>query len=127
MHAVIGRRLQSTLEVCILGTFPRPKKCKVGNKFIDLSLALAKRRISMSWKSPLGPDITRWESDVQLWTGAGEQALLREKGKGLRKENISTDWATVLHEFTHGDVDSDNVTVVTGSPDRNEAEIVVQR
>ena len=103
IQAATGSRLQTTAEVCLLGIFPRNKKTKVGNKFMDLALALAKRCIAMSWKSPLGPNVDRWRLDVQLWAEAEEQALRKEEIRGLRKDNISTDWAVVLHAFSQGE------------------------
>ena len=119
IKSTLERDLPCTMRVCILGIFKRSKKHKVRNKFVDLALALAKRRLSIAWKSPTGPEIAKWETDVKCWAGAEEQALRREEARGLRRKPIATDWAAVFSEFSQMVEDSDMDMETGDSPMRN--------
>ena len=95
----LEREIPCTIAVCLMGAFPRPKKCRVGNKFVDLALVLARRGLSIAWKSPEGPDKVRWEKEVQKWAEAEQQALRKEEAKGLRRRPMASDWATIISNF----------------------------
>ena len=84
---------------------------------MDLALVLARRGLSIAWKSPDGPDIVRWEKEVQKWAGAEEQALRREEAKGLRRRPIATDWSAVLGDFV-GTGEEHEALVEIGEPSR---------
>ena len=116
LQQLLHRAVPCTLEACILGLFSRPKPKKVGNRFIDLALALAKRQISLNWKAAHGPQISKWELDLMRWGKAEEQALRREETRGIRKNPVASLWAEVMHsvEFPDSedsdDTDEDNGT-----------------
>ena len=93
------RDLQCTMEVCLLGRFQRPKKQKVGSRFVDLGLALARRRITLKWKDRIGPTIEGWLRDVELWAQAEERAIRKEEARGIRQTPIAEDWAEMVAEF----------------------------
>lgn len=96
LSKVLGRDLPLTLHTCILGLFPRPPKRKVGNRFIDLALDLAKRRIGLTWKSARRPLLATWSRDVVVWGGAEGRALLCKESKGVRKLPMAGQWSEVL-------------------------------
>ena len=103
----LQRMVPCDIESCILIQFSRPKMKKVGNRFLDLAMALAKRQISMNWKNPRVPGMTKWEADVKVWARAEEQALRREEAKGLRRKPIALQRTTVFNAFTRTNEDTD--------------------
>lgn len=98
---VLGRDLPLTLQTCILGLFPRPPKRKVGNRFRDSALGLAKRCIAMEWKSAREPQFPAWSRDVVVWGGAEGRALAWEESRGMRKLPMADQWKEVLASWEH--------------------------
>ena len=78
------------MESCLLGLYPRPMAKKVGNRCINLALALARRQTSMNWKAATGTLECRWESDVLNWAGAEGKALRREETRALCRRPIAS-------------------------------------
>ncbi|KAJ1108583.1 hypothetical protein NDU88_005959 [Pleurodeles waltl] len=69
------------LKVCLLGLFPSPVYDKVGNRFLDLALELAKRQNAMTWKSLVGTVSARWETALRDRARAEDLALRREEAR----------------------------------------------
>ncbi|KAJ1090471.1 hypothetical protein NDU88_003603 [Pleurodeles waltl] len=90
------------METCLLGLFGRPRPKKAGDGFIDLALTLAKRRISMSWKSAEGPCIQDWTQDVTRWGRAEVTVLKREESRGIRHKPLASLWAEVMDAWEDG-------------------------
>ncbi|KAJ1109864.1 hypothetical protein NDU88_007222 [Pleurodeles waltl] len=110
LNKTLGRPLPCNLEVCLLGDFCRPKKHKTGSRFLDLALALARRRIAIHCKAKLGPSIEAWAREVTQGSRAEESVLRREGEQGLRRCLIAELWSEVLEswECPEGDMESDH-------------------
>ncbi|KAJ1082834.1 hypothetical protein NDU88_002999 [Pleurodeles waltl] len=77
------------MEGCLLGNFPRPTKRKVGTKVIGLALALAKRKVAMTWKSTSGIPVETWVKDVFTWARAEGCILRWEDAQGIRRQSLT--------------------------------------
>ena len=71
--------------LCILWHHDCTKAHKVTDRYADLALVLARRQITMSWKAPVGPSITRWKAELDKWTKCEGVALGREESRGLSR------------------------------------------
>lgn len=69
-------------------------------RFASLVLLLAKRCITMHWRSPEGPPLAAWVGAVKKWGKAEEEILRTEEARGIRKNPISMPWAMLLHSYT---------------------------
>lgn len=78
VNGVLSQNLACIPEICLLGLFPRPKSKRLGLRFIDLALLLARRRIALKWKAKQAPLVVKWEDDVSCWARAEERALIKE-------------------------------------------------
>ncbi|KAJ1093076.1 hypothetical protein NDU88_006185 [Pleurodeles waltl] len=99
LNLTLDRSLPVTLEVSLLGLLVRKPTKKVGNRFIDLSLVLAWRRIAITRKTPEGPGLTTWVHEVTCWAGVEERTLRREESQGLRRQPIAHLWAEIMEEW----------------------------
>ncbi|KAJ1102023.1 hypothetical protein NDU88_007082 [Pleurodeles waltl] len=77
------------MVACLLGDFPRPDKSKVGTRFLDLALALVKRKITMTWKSSTGIKVETWAKEVTDWARVEERILRQEDVQGTRCQLIA--------------------------------------
>ncbi|KAJ1112754.1 hypothetical protein NDU88_001015 [Pleurodeles waltl] len=98
LNNALHRHLDTNMETCLLGLFGRPRPKKAGNGFIDLALTLAKRRISMSWKSAEGPCIQDWTQDVTRCYEMGK----REESRGMQRKPLAPLWAEVMDAWEDG-------------------------
>ncbi|KAJ1115325.1 hypothetical protein NDU88_003550 [Pleurodeles waltl] len=67
-----------TVETCLLGLLPRPKKEKALPGLTNLALILAKRLLTKRWKATAPPRVSQWCAEMLDWGKAKEQ-LLKEK------------------------------------------------
>ncbi|KAJ1121009.1 hypothetical protein NDU88_009141 [Pleurodeles waltl] len=58
------------------------------DRFVDLALTLAKRRIVVAWKATVGPKVEMWVRDVMLRARAKERAQLRAESRAVRRPTI---------------------------------------
>lgn len=47
----VGILVEAKPEHCLLGLVPQPKKQKMANRLLQLTLVLAKRRVAICWMS----------------------------------------------------------------------------
>ncbi|KAJ1213127.1 hypothetical protein NDU88_000766 [Pleurodeles waltl] len=91
--------LDNTPAVCLLGFYHQPAPKKVGNRFADLVLALAKLRMVMAWKLHRGPSLETWVRAVRQWAWTEERALQREEARGNQGRPIVPQWIEVDNEW----------------------------
>ena len=115
LNMVLNRGLQPSPRVCLLGIYRRPKKKKVGNRFLDLGLAVAKKEIARNWKSVHAPKLETWKLEVERWARAEEEALTREEASGMRRQRLSDSWRTVLGAF----IDPESGATTTSDEEEN--------
>ncbi|KAJ1188001.1 hypothetical protein NDU88_004766 [Pleurodeles waltl] len=81
LNAVLNQDISCTLEADLLGLIPLPNTHKVGNCFLNLAFILAKRQISMTWKSAGGLAIAGREAAVMEWAWVEYQMLYKEEAQ----------------------------------------------
>lgn len=89
----------------ILGVRRWTKTEKVQLRFLDLALIVAKRSITMRWKSARAPTTSMWHNKFLRWAGAESAALRREEARGLRKNPISLEWDTMVEDYKNTNPD----------------------
>lgn len=95
---------RESLEYCLLRLGPRDKKGSPVRKFANLARILAKRNITMRWKTAKSPSVLDSYNEVIRWGRAEGAELKREEHRGLRKKPISLEWNEMLEEFIATDV-----------------------
>ncbi|KAJ1212618.1 hypothetical protein NDU88_000273 [Pleurodeles waltl] len=75
-------------------------------RFLDLALALARRRIALRGKSQTGPIIETWERDITTWARAEESVLHEKDARGIRRCPVAQLWMGVLERLEYPDLDS---------------------
>lgn len=99
IERTLSRQCILVTEMCLLGLYTcRPEK-KVGNRFLDPALAVARRDKALLWKSAEG----RWKSAMENWATAEGAPLRKEEQRGLCMEPIEALWLEVLTAFRTGD------------------------
>lgn len=108
IHEVLQNTTQmahnNTLEHYILGITPRRTKNTPVTRFINLALLIAKRNITMRWKSKTSPSLLDWHTETLKWGKAEGSELKREEYRGLRKIPISLEWNTIMTAFGNVDI-----------------------
>lgn len=126
MCAAVGCTLDPTMGVYLLGLFPCPPKRKAANRFLDLALVLAWRRIALAWKFVPGPAVEALKPDVSRWAGAEDRVLTREEALGLRQHSLAHLWKDILEAWENPDRDrsdrggSKERTQTSGKDDQRE-------
>ena len=101
--AYTSRHLETSWEGCILGLRRRKKIHKATDRFIDLSLLVAKRLITKNWRAVHAPTFKAWKQSMLHWAQAESTALHIEEIKALRKFPIAQYWDTMLLELRRGE------------------------
>mgnify|MGYP002804447015 CR=1 FL=1 len=106
---ISGRPQLDGIVVCLLGMFPRPKKFCTVWRFFDLAILLAKRAITMRWKSHTSPEASQWKLEVIRWATRESNALKLEERRSVRKRQVSHIWDELLNKITkYGEVVTDS-------------------
>ncbi|KAJ1192825.1 hypothetical protein NDU88_002131 [Pleurodeles waltl] len=93
---------------CLLAWGLLPTRAhKVGNRFLDLALALDWCRIALMWKSQTGPPIESWDQDVTTWATAEETVLRGEDARGIWRRPVAPLWMQELERWEYPDQDLD--------------------
>lgn len=108
VHAVLQTTTltthNNTLEYYLLGLPPKKAKNTPVTRFLNLALLLAKRNITMRWKSKSAPSLLNWQTETLKWGKAEGLELKREECRGIRKTPISLDWNTIIIAFEAVDI-----------------------
>lgn len=106
VNHITDRTLTLDMSTCILLWFPHTSRTKVTSKFGDLAFILAKREITLHWKAPGGPNITRWKNTLLKWArseGTLRLQLARRTQNDKALEAARAWEALVLSLQTHMD------------------------
>ena len=95
-HAT-GRLCPAEPGVCLLGGIGPPirKGRKMGYKFTQLALLLARRRVAITWMGQESPKVERWLSDVSEWSLA-EMIRLKKCRTDEKLEEDLEQWSLLL-------------------------------
>ena len=99
LNEALGRELQLSPLLCLLGIYKRPKLRKADNRMIDIAMAVARKEIACHWKSFEGPAISSWQKEVEQWVRAEDEALMRVEASGMRRRPLSESWREVLQAY----------------------------
>lgn len=109
INGIILRDILCTPLVCLLGGYTCPKNKKSTTRLTDLGLILAKRELTMHWKSAHGPQIARWRKEIIKWASLENAVLFREIKRGRAKIHRVKVWEHLVNSLLASEADTNSL------------------
>lgn len=93
LNHITERTLTPDMGLCLLLWFPHTARMKITSKFIDLGLILAKREITMYWKSVKGASVVRWRAGFLRWARSEGTLRLQQARRSNNDKALEAAWA----------------------------------